>query len=95
MLISIKIISWRLILSLIPCVYLMFRKHLLVKKAQKLHGTVVGYKEGTGGDCDTMYALIVEYGDHGVKSKIISKESSSSTRYMKKIGDQVIVLSYL
>ncbi len=88
-----KVIAWLLVMSLIPCFYLMFQKHLSVKTAQKLCGTVVGYKEETDSNGGRMYNLIVEYSDHvWMKPKIISKISSSAC--MRKIGDQVIVLSY-
>lgn len=91
--IVLKITAWLLVMSLIPCFYLMFQKHASVKTAQKLHGTVVGYSESNS-DIGRVYALIVEYYDEiGMKRKIISK--TSSTGHAKEIGDQVVVLSYL
>ena len=92
--IVLKITAWLLVMSLIPCFYLMFQKHASVKTAQKLRGTVVGYSEYTDSESGRMYALIVEYYDKiGMKHKIISKMSSGG--HAKEIGDQVVVLSYL
>lgn len=64
-------IAWVLGPSIIPCVYLMVKKHLSVRTAQKLPGKVVSYSARIG---RKGYALDVEYCDeNGVKQTLTDK----------------------
>lgn len=89
--IMLQIISWLLLLSLVPCIYLMFRMHLFITAAQQMPGKVVSYRESSVDEGTIMYDLNVEYWDqYGGKHTLTSRSSSNPPA--KNIGDPVIVL---
>lgn len=89
LMITMKMIGWVIVLSIVPCLYLMFQVHSRIKMTQKLHGTVVSYSESRGSK--KTYALNVAYQDQSGETRTLTG-SVSSSHPPKKIGDAVIVL---
>ena len=86
-----KIFGWLLVISLVPCIFLMLQFHCSLRSAQKLSGTVVSYKEGRGSKGGTVYSLNVAYRDQSGERHMTTGSVSSSDPSKRK-GDAVTVL---
>lgn len=88
-----KVLGYLVVASLIPCVYLMVKKHFALREAEQCAGFVTGHEARRGSKGGNVYALKIEYKDAaGVVHKFST--SSASNPPARKIGTEVVVFHH-
>jgi hypothetical protein len=87
-----KFIGGLIVLSLIPCVYLMVRKHQELKNSDQFEGTVIGHVPHSGGK-STTYGLKVQYLNQN-ETLTEFEASVASSPPARPIGAKVIVFQH-
>lgn len=88
-----KLIGFVVALSLVPCIYLAFKKHLALKNAEQCQGKVISHIPSRSSKGRTNYKLQIEYTDRAGAINHFTTSSASSPP-SRDVGDEVVVFKH-